>query len=120
MKRVAILLATVLFLTLSALFLWRPPDRVHAQGGPVPICDVTCSPDPDSGTYAVTIAARPKLPNARGLASTMVPREPRRHADSAMSVLLGSESYNYAVRILNLPGRNSLDLNLALYYNSRV
>ncbi|MCI0423166.1 MAG: hypothetical protein L0312_28735, partial [Acidobacteria bacterium] len=32
----------------------------------------------------------------------------------------GSESYNYAVPILSLPGRNGLDLNLALFYNSRV
>jgi RHS repeat-associated protein len=34
--------------------------------------------------------------------------------------LPGSQSYNYAIPILNLPGRNGLDLNLTLYYNSLV
>jgi len=33
---------------------------------------------------------------------------------------IGSQSYNYAVPILHLPGRNGLDLNLGLHYNSRV
>ncbi|MGH9531806.1 MAG: hypothetical protein ACRD2Q_05390, partial [Terriglobales bacterium] len=37
-----------------------------------------------------------------------------------MLVLPGSESPNYAVRILSLPGRNGFDLNLTLHQNSRV
>jgi hypothetical protein len=86
-----------------------------------PICDVTCSPDPGSSTYAATVAARPGLPNARGLSSSIVPRVPRSNSDAgAPQVLAGSESYNYAIPILSLPGRNGLDLNLTLYYNSRI
>ena len=33
---------------------------------------------------------------------------------------LGSGSYNYAISVLHLPGRNGLDLDLALHYNSAV
>jgi hypothetical protein len=35
-------------------------------------------------------------------------------------MILGSQSYNYVVPILSLPGRAGMDLNLNLYYNSRV
>jgi hypothetical protein len=35
-------------------------------------------------------------------------------------VIPGSQSYAYVIPIINLPGRNGLDLNLSLYYNSRV
>ena len=40
--------------------------------------------------------------------------------DSPASALPGSESYSYATPILSLPGRNGLDVNLALFYNSSV
>jgi len=33
---------------------------------------------------------------------------------------IGSQSYNYVISILSLPGRAGLDLNLNLYYNSRI
>jgi RHS repeat-associated protein len=35
-------------------------------------------------------------------------------------MIIGSQSYNYAIPILNLPGRAGMDLNLTLHYNSRV
>jgi len=35
-------------------------------------------------------------------------------------VQLGSQSYSYSIPILSLPGRNGLDLNLALFYNSGI
>jgi YD repeat-containing protein len=92
------------------------------------ICDATCEPDPASSTYAPTIAARPGPSNARGLSSSIAPqitvRSPIGGSGAGLSgsgpVLAGSESYSYAVPILRLPGRNGLDLNLTLYYNSRV
>jgi len=34
--------------------------------------------------------------------------------------ILGSQSYTYVVPMLHLPGRNGLDLNLNLYYNSLI
>jgi len=35
-------------------------------------------------------------------------------------MVAGSQSYNYVIPILSLPGRAGMDLNLNLYYNSRV
>ncbi len=113
MTRVAVVSAALLFLLL--------PLFAFAQFQP--ICDVTCSPDPGSGTYAGTVAARPKLPNARGFSNTLAPHDPRRSPGpkpEEADDLPGSESYNYAAGILSLPGRNGLDLNLTLYYNSRI
>src|SRR5262249_38289503 len=34
--------------------------------------------------------------------------------------VIGSQSYNYVIPILNIPGRAGMDLNLNLYYNSRI
>lgn len=85
------------------------------------LCDSggVCGPDPSSPSYGSVLSARPKKQNARGTrnpmaavvasgASATVPRNP------------GSQSYNRAIPILSLPGRNGLDLNLTLHYNSRV
>ena len=55
-------------------------------------------------------AGRPPVP---------VPPIPIVPVDEAPS-LPGSESYNYAIPILHRPGRAGLDLDLTLYYNSRV
>jgi hypothetical protein len=35
-------------------------------------------------------------------------------------VTVGSSGYNYTVPLLHLPGRNGLDVDLVLFYNSRV
>lgn len=81
-----------------------------------PICDVTCSPDPTSASYAGAVAARPKMLNARGLSSPIQAAA----GPQQVPMTLGSESYNYVIPILGLPGRAGMDLNLNLYYNSRV
>lgn len=39
---------------------------------------------------------------------------------SGGSTLAGSESYNQVIPILSLPGRNGLEIDLALFYSSRV
>jgi hypothetical protein len=83
-------------LALYALFV---PSVTLAQYAPV--CDVTCEPDPESPTYAFISGSRTNPENSR-------------------EKTYGSESYSYAIPILNLPGRAGLDLNLTLYYNSRV
>jgi RHS repeat-associated protein len=81
-----------------------------------PICDVTCTPDPTGTTYPGAVAARPKLLNARGFSSPVqVNGGPQQ-----VPMVLGSQSYNYVIPILSLPGRAGMDLNLNLYYNSRV
>lgn len=105
------LLATLLFL---ALLILAPPLRAPTS----PLCDVTCEPDPSSPSYAGTFQARPKSHNARGQSSLLA--QPAPASATTSPTLPGSESYNYAIPILSLPGRNGLDLNLTLFYNSRV
>ncbi len=90
----------------------------RAQGGQAPLCDVTCEPNPSSPTYGATIQARSLPHNVRGRSVSLYP--PASVASSEAEPLPGSESYNYAVPILSLPGRNGFDLNLVLFYNSRV
>lgn len=87
--------------------------EVHAIN---PVCDATCKPDPTSSTFASVTGSRPKLQHARAVTQPIAPK--RTIAGSTQ--LLGSQSYSYAVPILSLPGRNGLDLNLTLYYNSQV
>ncbi|HYX70365.1 MAG TPA: hypothetical protein VE825_14605, partial [Terriglobales bacterium] len=111
---------------LTLLFLLVP---VALFGQAAPLCDVTCSPNPGSGDYGSILAARPRLPNARGSMNPRVPMAargpipeppiPTRPTDEAPS-LPGSESYNYAIPLLHRPGRAGLDLDLTLYYNSRI
>jgi hypothetical protein len=83
------------------------------------------SPNPGGSGYGGTFAARPELHNARGLSSTIVPkfitlpggREPDRNPGPKPKgpvALPGSESYNYAIGIVSLPGRNGLVLGIAL------
>ncbi len=126
--RIFILLLLLLVSSVALLF-WRSTHEVQAQG-PAPICDVSCAPDPGGSGYGGTFAARSEPPNARGLSSSIVPKqislpgghEPDPHPGRGPkpAILLGSESYNYAVSILSLPGRNGLDLNLTAYYSSRT
>ncbi len=62
-------------------------------------------------------------PDTAGLLPTRrLPRNARGNSLEAAElnhIILGSESYDYPIPILSLPGRG-LDLNLTLYYNSRV
>ena len=61
--------------------------------------------------------------NARGNSSPIVAKtrlNARAGILSSESTLPGSQSYNYAIPILSLPGRAGMDLVLNLYYNSRV
>jgi len=94
----------------------------HAQI--VAICgsNPTCTPDTGSTIYAGTVSARGKMLNARGFSSRLVPKSGLINANGGPAVLtlFGSESFNYAVPILRLPGRTGMDLALNLYYNSRV
>ena len=83
-----------------------------------PLCDVTCGPDPGSPTYANTFQARPLTQNVRGHAtplSTFAAGTPQQ-----ATTIVSSQSAFYAIPILHVPGRNGLDLDLTLYYNSRV
>src|SRR5258707_13635074 len=82
-------------------------------------CDVTCTPDTSSSTYTNgTFQARPTPPNTRALSSPFA--APAEQDASSSSVTVGSATFNYAIPILSLPGRNGLAVNLALYYNNRV
>jgi len=102
-----------------------------AQNKPVQ-CDVTCEPDPTSGSYGTTYGSRYSPANARGYGSGagspraaghVNPSPLAVHAAGAAPnspVLPGSGSYSYAIPIVNLPGRNGLDVNLTLFYNSQL
>jgi len=95
-----------------------------------PVCDVTCAPDPGGSGYDTTVDALTKVQNMRGTQTIYAPET----AGSAVTyhatgigtnqaqgkIVAGSSSYSYSIPILNLPGRNGLDLNLTLYYNSRI
>lgn len=119
--KISILLLACLVLPLSAA----------AQNKPVQ-CDVTCEPDPTSGSYGSTYGSRYSAANGRGYggdngsptaAGHVTPSPLAVHAPGAAPsspVLPGSQSYSYAIPIVNLPGRNGLDVNLTLFYNSQL
>lgn len=81
-----------------------------------PICDVTCTGDPRSSNYLAIFHARPLVPNERGGG---VPIQAS-GGPAIAQVELGSNSFNYNVPLISLPGRAGLNLNLVLYYNSRI
>src|SRR5438034_91253 len=91
-----------------------------------PVCDITCSPDTGASGYGSVAAARPKLLNARGYSNRIAPKvTPLGMQASVVSANgndtnIGSQAYNYEIPVLNLPGRAGLDLNLSMYYNSRI
>src|SRR5439155_19268431 len=74
-------------------------------------------PDPTASGYTTNVAqARPRSYNGRSGGNVYAP--PVRGGVTAKNA--GSESYNYAIPILHLAGRNGFDVDLMLYYNSRV
>jgi len=88
-----------------------------------PICDVTCGPDPGSSTYTGTFKARPRPENSRrGSPASLPGRSPifAQGSPTQAPVTVGSSGYNYVIPLLHLPGRNGLDVDLALFYNSRI
>jgi len=92
------------------LILWQP---AAAQGYK---CNGTCEPDSSSTTYQQTVATRTLVQNQRSVGPS-----PIRHANSTTQAANpGSSSYSYAIPVIHLPGRNGLDVNLTLYYNSHV
>jgi len=82
----------------------------------VAICGTSCEPDPNSGTYQNTITARPLPHNARTNEIVKYPWDP----PTPKPILYGSESYNESFPLLHFAGRNGLDLDLTLYYNSHI
>src|SRR6266853_4283261 len=101
-----------------SIFILNQP-AVSAQS--VPVCDSggVCGTDPNPGTnpsYGGLLAARPMIQNARG---TRNPTVTVSGAPGTVPIVIGSQNYNKAFPILSLPGRG-LDLNLTLYYNSRI
>jgi RHS repeat-associated protein len=95
----------------------------NAARAQAPVCDVTCTPDPNSSSYAGAAVARAKMLNARGYSSPIVAKVPLRAAATGAAStadVIGSQSYNYVIPILGLAGRAGKDLALNLYYNSRI
>jgi RHS repeat-associated protein len=104
-----------------AIYLVFALTNTATQAQVVPVCDSggVCGTNPNQNTdpsYAGLLAARPMKQNARGSQNPMLvlPGSP-----GLVPRLPGSQSYNKAIPILFLPGRG-LDLNLTLYYNSRI
>jgi len=66
------------------------------------------------------VKARPLPKNQRGSSSALAGVS-RIAGDGTPSLPLpGSTSFTYTVPILHLPGRNGLDVDLTLYYNSAI
>jgi RHS repeat-associated protein len=104
-----------------ALYLVFALTHTATQAQSVPVCDSggVCGTDPNqtnNPSYGGLLAARPMKQNARGSQNPMMvlPGWP-----GLVPRLPGSQSYNKAIPILHLPGRG-IDLDLALYYNSRI
>jgi YD repeat-containing protein len=81
-----------------------------------PNCDVTCSPNPTDPSYGGLLASRVMKQNARGTHNAVVAMV---GGPLKVPMIPGSQSYNKTIPVLSLPGRG-LDLNLALWYNSRI
>lgn len=118
MKCLRLLLAVPLLVVLSS-------SIAQAQFPPVCGNDPTCTPDTSSSTYPGAATARVKMLNARGNSSPIVPRYQSNtttppHTPPQPVTLIGSQSFNYTVPILRMPGRAGMDLILNLYYNSRI
>jgi RHS repeat-associated protein len=96
-----------------------------SAGGQIrPLCgpDPACTPDTGSSSYPSAVAARTRPMNARGTSPLIAIARlngTSGNADSATTTI-GSQSYNYVIPILRLPGRPGMDLALNLYYNSRI
>jgi RHS repeat-associated protein len=120
-----------------------------ALSADTPICKTTCSPNPSSSTFGTTMTASTQPQNSRGISSPFAPKAATvkcfgppvsKHPDTlgcspgggpphceewfagflCSSLNAGSQSVNYAIPMVQLKGRNGLNLNLTLYYNSLV
>jgi RHS repeat-associated protein len=109
---------TAKMMILAAVF-FMASISLSAQNAP--ICDSggVCGPNPTDPSYSGgggIVAARPQKQNARGTRNATVAMW---GGPGVVPRPIGSQSYNKTIPILSLPGRG-LDLNLNLYYNSRV
>jgi RHS repeat-associated protein len=107
----------ILFRCLPLLILVLSSLSVSAQNKPAQ-CGVTCEPDSTSTSYAPTLQTRPVSNNARGRSGPL--STIASGSASVSPLVLGSESYSYAIPLLHLPGRNRLDVDLTLFYNSQI
>lgn len=99
--------ATIVGLWLCLLpFFVMQPSPVAAQRGIN--CDASCGGSP--------VDPRASIINQRGMGSLI---SPSTHVGKT-NIIEGSQSFSYAVPLFNIPGRNGLNLNLTLYYNSAI
>ena len=86
-----------------------------------PVCDgPICTPNTGSPSYGGAADARATVRNGRGSATPFVTTIKLPLEVAKNETVVGSQSYSYVVPVVNLPGRAGLDLNLNLYYNSRI
>jgi RHS repeat-associated protein len=108
----------------AILAVWTLFSPGAAQAVIAALCssDPTCTPDPGAGAYPGAIAARTRVSNARGFSGPTVAKASLGAAAASAGgvTVIGSQSYNYVIPILRLPGRAGMDFALNLYYNSRV
>ncbi|HKW75275.1 MAG TPA: hypothetical protein VJN64_07095, partial [Terriglobales bacterium] len=81
------------------------------------MCDVECGPDPTVTGYTTVVTSRTAVINQRTGSQPL-------HIVSKLPFMVrslqASQSYDYSVNLLSLRGRNGLDVNLSLIYNSRI
>src|SRR6266481_1111266 len=110
---------SLIVIAVVSLFFVLTQPLLNAQVAPVCDSGVVCGTDPNPGTnpsYGGLLSARPLMQNARG---TKNPLTAISSPSGAVPFIIGSQSYNKAFPIVSLPGRG-VDLNLTLYYNSRI
>jgi RHS repeat-associated protein len=105
MKTTVRILLLVVF-SATVLFGQHPPN-----------CDSGCGTGTTTpGTGADPMLTSTSITNARGTGNSLVAAQ----QTGRSKAIEGSQSYTYAVNLFSLPGRNGLNLNLTLYYNSMV
>lgn len=86
-----------------------------------PVCDgPLCTPNTGSSSYGGAALARTAVSNGRGSSTPFVTTTRLPLEVPKTETVVGSQSFSYVVPIVSLPGRGGLDLNLNLYYNSRI
>src|SRR5215475_10115835 len=104
----------------AALFFLLAVISASATAQVAPVCDAGCG-GPEPSTDPSGVLARTALAATRGPGSLSRPSFSPLPLQVPRGVTVeGSQSFTYAVPLFHLPGRNGLNVDLTLYYNSFI